>query len=78
MKSIVTNYRYWVLFTLNNIMILGIIAFPKESVSNLAYVAILIGSKLVALVALVAFCLLYIKWKDQGTITELTKIMEEE
>lgn len=78
MKPIITNYRYWVLFALFNVIILGLLAVPQDTTSSLLYVLLLVGSKLLALAALITFCLLYITWEDQGAIPELTNITKEE
>ena len=35
MKPIITNYRYWVLFALFNVIILGLLAVPQDTTSFL-------------------------------------------
>lgn len=78
MKAIITNYRYWVLMSLAAVILVGLIAIPHETSGTFSYLAILVGSKLISLVALIVYCLLYIHWEDQGTIPELTEIGKEE
>ena len=78
MKAIITNYRYWVLMSLAAVILVGLIAIPHETPSTFSYLAILFGSKLISLVALIIYCLLYIHWEAQGTIPELTEIGKEE
>ena len=41
------------------------------------YAAVIFGSKAAALAALLAFCHYYMKWKDEGNISELTDLEEE-
>ena len=77
MKSIITNYRYWVLTLLGFIVIVGLVAVPKDGIGFWTYTALLFGSKLIALVALIAYCLLYMHWSDVGKIPELTNMTEE-
>lgn len=77
MKSIITNYRYWVLNLLGFIVIIGLVAVPKDGIGFWTYTALLFGSKFIALVALIAYCLLYMHWSDMGKIPELTNMTEE-
>lgn len=78
MKAIITNYRYWVLTALATITLAGLLCIPHDNTSTIAYITILFGSKLISLVALIIYCLLYMHWEDQGTIPELTDIGKEE
>ena len=78
MKAIITNYRYWILAALATITLAGLLCIPHNSASTIAYITILFGSKLISLVALIIYCLLYTHWEDQGTIPELTEIGKEE
>lgn len=78
MKAIITNYRYWVLTALGFIIIIGLIAIPQDGIGTLAYFAILFGTKLVALIALIIYFILYVHWEDNGKIRELTSIVNEE
>ena len=78
MKLIITNYRYWVLALLGFVIVVGLIAVPQDGIGFLAYVAILFGTKLVSLLALVLYFFLYLHWKDNNEIPELTSIISEE
>lgn len=78
MKAIITNYRYWVLTALGFIIIIGLIAIPQDGIGTLAYFTILFGTKLVALIALIIYFILYTHWEDNGEIRELTSIVNEE
>ena len=78
MKAIITNYRYWVLTVLGFIIIIGLIAIPQDEIGTLTYFAILFGTKLVALIALIIYFILYIRWEDNNKIPELTSIINEE
>lgn len=77
MKTIITNYRYWVLLALASVMIVGIVAVPNTDVSFSAFTVKLFVIKGVAFAAFLAFCHYYMKWKDEGSISELTDLEEE-
>lgn len=78
MKAIITNYRYWVLSLLGFFVVIGLVIVPQDDVSLLAYLAILLGSKLMALAAAYAFITLYAHWHDNGQIPDLTELANEE
>lgn len=78
MKLPITNYRYWVLGILGCIIAVGLIAVPQEDLGILAYTAILLGTKLVALIAIVFYAILYMHWKNNNKIPKLTSITDEE
>lgn len=77
MKQIISNYRYWVLFALAFVMIGGLVAMPSTDVSFSVFTLKLFVIKGVAFAALFAFCYYYMKWKDEGSISELTDLEEE-
>lgn len=77
MKQIISNYRYWVLFALASVIIIGLIVVPSTDTTFGMYAAVIFGSKAAALAALLAFCHYYMKWKDEGGISELTDLEEE-
>ena len=77
MKQIISNYRYWVLFALASVIIIGLIVVPSTDTTFGMYAAVIFGSKAAALAALLAFCHYYMKRKDEGNITELTDLEEE-
>lgn len=78
MKAIITNYRYWVLNALALVILLGLIAVPQDNIGTWLYIAVLFGSKLIAILALTLFFILYLHWQDNGEIPELTKFVNEE
>ncbi len=78
MKAIITNYRYWVLNLLSFVFTIGLVVTPQDSAGFLEYVAIAIGSKLAALAAAVAFWLLYSHWRDNGSISEIVHLADED
>lgn len=77
MKQIISNYRYWVLFALASVIIIGLIVVPSTDTTFGMYAAVIFGSKAAALAALLAFCHYYMKWKDERNISELTDLEEE-
>lgn len=77
MKQIISNYRYWVLFALASVIIIGLIVVPSTDTTFGMYAAVIFGSKAAALAALLTFCHYYMKWKDEGSIPELTDLEEE-
>lgn len=62
MRGIICNYRYWVLTVLCGMTVIGAVAVPDESLPTLAWVAVLLLSKVAAVVTGCAFCLLYERW----------------
>lgn len=78
MKALITNYRYWVLTALAFIIIIGLVAIPQDGTDSIVYYVMLFGTKLVALIALFIYVILYLHWEDEGKIPELTSIINEE
>ena len=78
MKHIITNYRYWILAMLGFFVVIGLVIVPQDTASFLAYIAILIASKLIALAAAYCFILLYAHWLDNGQIQDLANLANEE
>lgn len=74
MKAIITNYRYWVLTLLALLSFIGGVAIPQDNVGFWPYIAILFGSKIVALIAC---CILYLHWQDNDKIPELTELIKD-
>ena len=71
-KAIITNYRYWVLFLLTAVMILGVFSVPIDEQPFISWLYCLISSKLIGLAS---GCILYKliqRWDRMGTIPELT------
>ncbi len=78
MKAIITNYRYWVLTLLGIVVSLGFVAMPADGIGFWAYVAVLFGSKIVALAVLALAYNLFLRWSNMGDIPELTEFIGEE
>lgn len=76
-KSILTNYRYYILIIIASIAMVGIAAVPTNEHGILAYTFILLASKLGSIAALWLFLRLYIFWKDRGEIPELSNLENE-
>ncbi len=78
MKAIITNYRYWVLTLLSFVSVIGFVGMPHDDLAILPFLAVFLGSKLIGLAALAAFCLLFRHWQGKGEIPELTELTAEE
>ncbi len=78
MKAIITNYRYWVLSLIFFVAVIGFVGMPHDDLPFLPFLAAFLGSKLIGLAALVAFCLLFRHWQGKGEIPELTELTAEE
>ncbi len=78
MKAIITNYRYWVLSLIFFVSVIGFVAMPHDDLALLPFLAVFLGSKLIGLAALAAFCLLFRHWQGKGEIPELTELTAEE
>lgn len=72
MKKLVTNYRYWVLALLGCTAIISLMAVPGDDLSLTAFIAVLIGSKLISLDCIVVHYCLFSVWADRGEIPELS------
>ena len=48
MKQIISNYRYWVLFALASVIIIGLIVVPSTDTTFGMYAAVIFGSKAAA------------------------------
>lgn len=77
MKTMLTNYRYYVLMALGFTMVASLIAVPNSEAPLKEFVVTLLATKAVTIVALIAYCHYYMKWKDEGSISELTDLEEE-
>ena len=71
MKKILTNYRYYVLFALAVIAILGIFAVPIDRQPLIQWFYVLISSKAIGFGAIYIIAKLTKRWKKKGTIPEL-------
>lgn len=71
MKTILTNYRYYVLFALAVIAILGIFAVPIDGQPLIQQFYVLISSKAIGFGAIHIIAKLTKRWEKKGTIPEL-------
>lgn len=77
MKSVVTNWRYYVLASLAFVAALGIFAVPEEHLPLAAWFGILLASKAVGAAAFCGLLKLIIVWDGQGLIPELSNLIKE-
>ena len=77
MKTMLTNYRYYVLMALGFIMVASLVAVPNSEAPLREFVVSLLATKAVTIAALIAYCHYYMKWKDEGKIEELVNMEEE-
>lgn len=71
MKTILTNYRYYVLFALAVIAILGIFAVPIDGQPLIQWLYVLVSSKAIGFGAIYIVAKLTKRWEKKGTIPEL-------
>lgn len=76
MSRKIFNYRYWVLFALVTIAVIGFMAVPDEELEPLAYVGVLLLTKAVAFSAAYLTSLLTCKWGSEGKIDKLVEVAE--
>ena len=76
MNKNIFNYRYWVLFALVTVAVIGFMAVPDEELEPLAYVGILILTKVIAFGAAYLTSLLTYKWGGEGKIDKLVEVAE--
>ena len=73
MKRILTNYRYYVLFILGLVAIIGIFSIPSDNCEN--WFEVLVISKIVGIAAMLISILLTERWIDE--MPELNKYLED-
>lgn len=71
MKSVLTNYRYYVLTALLIIAILGIFSTPADYLDTLTWVYCLVSSKVIGFTAAYFMNRLFTRWERRRTIPEL-------
>lgn len=71
MKKILANYRYYVLFALAAIAIMGIFAVPIDGQPLTQWLYVLVSSKAIGFGAIYIIAKLTKRWKKKGTIPEL-------
>lgn len=78
MKKIFSNYRYYILFVLGTIGMLGIIAVPADDLAFAQWLYTLLSSKIIGFGAMYLFAKLVKRWEKKGTIPELIKAINED
>lgn len=71
MKKILTNYRYYVLFVLVTIAMLGIFSVPVDGLPFVQWFYTLVSSKVIGFGAVYIIAKLTKRWEKLGTIPEL-------
>lgn len=71
MKKILTNYRYYVLFVLAAIAVLGIFSVPVDDLPFMQWLYTLVSSKVIGFGAGYIIAKLIKRWEKLGTIPEL-------
>jgi len=71
MKKILTNYRYYVLFVLVTVAMLGIFSVPVDDLPFVQWLYTLVSSKVIGFGAMYIIAKLTKRWKKLGTIPEL-------
>jgi len=71
MKKILTNYRYYVLFVLVTVAMLGIFSVPVDDLPFVQLLYTLVSSKVIGFGAMYIIAKLTKRWKKLGTIPEL-------
>ena len=78
MKTIITNYRYWLLSLIAAAGIIALVATPTDDSSTLAYIGTMLLTKGIAVAAFALFARLYMQWQEKGEISELSDLCKEE
>lgn len=74
--KLLTNYRYWALYTLALVCLFGLMAVPNDTQPLATWCYVLISSKVVSATAGYIAYRLYRRWDKQGSIKELTRFLE--
>ena len=77
MKAL-TNWRYYVLFAIAVVAVLGIFAIPNEDVSFGEWAKVMLISKSVGISAIVLFFVLVRYWDRKNLTKELSKLAKED
>lgn len=72
MKKILANYRYYVLFVLMSIAMLGIFSVPIEDQPQANWIYCILSSKIIGIGAGWIAAKLTKRWEAKGRIPELT------
>lgn len=77
MKSIISNFRYYVLAALAFIAFVGILSTPADELPLTEWLYGLLTSKAVGFGAIYVIVKLYKRWNAGGKIKELNDMLEE-
>ena len=77
MKAL-TNWRYYVLFAIAVIAVVGMFAIPEEDVSFVEWAKVMLISKSVGISAIVLFFVLVRYWDRKNLTKELSKLIKED
>ena len=77
MKAL-TNWRYYVLFAIAVVAVIGMFAIPEEDVSFDEWAKVMIISKSVGILAIVLFFVLVRYWDRKSLTNELSKLVKED
>lgn len=78
MKTLITNYRYWMLTLIAATGILFLVATPSRANNTFAYIGMLATTKLIAVAAFTLFGKLFVQWQREGKINELSDLCKDE
>ena len=77
MKAL-TNWRYYVLFAIAVIAVVGMFGIPEEDVSFGEWAKVMLISKSVGILAIVLFLILVRYWDRKSLTKELSKLIKED
>ena len=77
MKALI-NWRYYVLFAIAVVAVVGMFAIPEEDVSFGEWAKVMIISKSVGISAIVLFFVLFIYWDRKILTNELSKLLNDD
>ena len=77
MKALI-NWRYYVLFAIAVIAVVGMFAIPEEDVSFEEWSKVMLISKSVGISAIVLFFILVRYWDRKSLTKELSKLVKED
>ena len=77
MKAL-TNWRYYVLFAIAVVAVVGMFAIPEEDVSFWEWVKVMFISKFIGISAIFLFFFLVNYWGRKNLTKELSKLVKED
>lgn len=77
MKTIITNYRYWVLAVLLCPAIVLLVGIPDDGGDIFRFIVLLLTTKCAAVLLAFAATMLFQHWNKQGEIPELTRLIDQ-